>query len=40
MRTDLCTYIIIMISHFGFLIGGGDENGDGDFDVIGASIYM
>ena len=27
-----------MISHLGFLVGGGD--GDGDSGVVGASIYM
>ena len=33
-----CVHIIIMISHFDFLVGGGD--GDGDSGVSGAPIYM
>ena len=28
----------VMISHLGFLVGGGD--GDGDSGLVGAPIYM
>ena len=41
VHTCVLTHVYVcklMISHFGFMVGGGD--GDGDSGVVSASIYM